>query len=163
MKTGQSIKEIIQGLAGTGDELYAKVCEVISVDKENQTADVQPIDGSAPVDDVYLISDDNQGGVFMEPVVGSIICIVFVSKRIAMMVNSSTLKQFQIKIENTEFQMDVDGFLLKKANETLLKLIADLIATIRRMSFTTNTGSTIKLINDPEFIALDKRFKNFLK
>ena len=40
------IKQLIQQLAYTGQELYAKVCKVTSVDEVNQTADVEPLDGS---------------------------------------------------------------------------------------------------------------------
>ena len=40
------MKELLQKLTETGDEIYAKICEVTSVDIENQTADLQPLDGS---------------------------------------------------------------------------------------------------------------------
>lgn len=43
------MKELIQKLANNGDEIYAKICEVISVDVENQTADLKPLDGSAEI------------------------------------------------------------------------------------------------------------------
>ncbi|WP_318580873.1 hypothetical protein [Flavobacterium columnare] len=45
------MKEIIQKLAKTADEIYAKIGEVVSVDKDNLTVDVQPLDGSALIDD----------------------------------------------------------------------------------------------------------------
>jgi hypothetical protein len=31
------------------------------------------------------------------------------------------------------------------------------------MKFTTNTGSTIKLVNKPQFLSIENRFKDFLK
>lgn len=157
------MKELIQQLAQSGEEIYAKICEVISVDTENKTADLKPLDGSSPIDDAYLMADDQAGGIYAEPAVGSLVCAVFISKEIAFVVGSSELKEFSIKIENTTFQMDKDGFLLRKENETLKTLMADLIKAIKRMKFTTNTGSTIKLINEPEFTALEKRFNSLLK
>ncbi|MCK0202771.1 hypothetical protein MWN41_07030, partial [Ornithobacterium rhinotracheale] len=90
------------------------------------------------------------------------VCVVFISKEIAVVVGNSELKEFQIKIKQTELKIDHSGFLLRKENETLKALMADLIAAIKRMKFTTNTGSTIKLINEPEFTALEKRFNNLL-
>jgi len=39
----------------------------------------------------------------------------------------------------------------------------DLISAIKAMKFTTNMGPTIELINRPEFIAIENRFKSFLK
>lgn len=157
------MKELIQQLAQTGEEIYAKICEVISVNSENHTADLKPLDGSSPIDDAYLMADDQAGGIYAEPAVGSLVCAVFISKEIAFVVGSSELKEFSIKIENTTFQMDKDGFLLRKENETLKTLMADLIKAIKRMKFTTNTGSTIKLINEAEFTALEKRFNSLLK
>lgn len=157
------MKKIIQQLAKTGDELYAKICEVISVDIEEKTADLQPLDGSAMIDDAYIMVDDENGGTFTEPKVGSLVAVVFVSKEIAVIVGVSELKQFHIKIESTEFQMDADGFLLKKENETLKKLMNDLLEAIKKMKFTTNTGSTIQLVNIQDFINVQNRFKTFLK
>ncbi|MDO4763831.1 MAG: hypothetical protein Q4A00_05565 [Flavobacteriaceae bacterium] len=155
------MKELIQKLAHTGDEIYAKICEVISVDAENQTADLQPLDGSSEIVDVYLQVAEN--GVFIEPKVGSLVCVVFITKELAVVVNHSEIKQFQIKVEDTEFKIDKEGFLLKKENETLAKLMSDLLKEIQKMKFTTNTGSTIKLINAPQFKAIEKRFENLLK
>lgn len=157
------MKKIIQQLAQTGDELYAKICEVISVDVEQKTADLKPLDGSAMIDDAYLMVDDENGGVFTEPKKGALVAVVFVSKEIAVVVGTSELKQFNIKIEQTQFQMDKDGFLLKKENETLKKLMNDLLEAIKNMKFTTNTGSTILLVNLQEFISIQNRFKQFLK
>jgi len=45
------MKEIIQKLASTGDEIYAKICEVTSVDQDNKTADLKPLDGSSEIFD----------------------------------------------------------------------------------------------------------------
>ncbi|MRJ09324.1 hypothetical protein EDL99_10700 [Ornithobacterium rhinotracheale] len=157
------MKELIQQLAQTGEEIYAKICEVISVNSENHTADLKPLDGSSPIDDAYLMADDQAGGIYAEPAVGSLVCAVFISKEIAFVVGSSELKEFSVKIENTALKINAEGFLLRKENETLKQLMADLIATIKRMKFTTNTGSTIKLINESEFTALEKRFNSLLK
>lgn len=157
------MKDIIQALAATGDEIYAKICEVLEVDAENRTADLRPLDGSADVLDAYLVTDDANGSMYLEPVKGSLVCVVFISKQIACVVNYSQLKQFRVKIENVEFRIDKDGFLLKKESETLKALMEDLILEIRNMKFTTNTGSTIQLVNDLKFQAIQNRFKNFLK
>ncbi len=157
------MKEIIQRLAKTGDEVYAKVCEVLSVDIEEKTADLKPLDGTATIDDAYLMVDDQNGGFFCEPKVGSLVAVVFVSKEIALVVGTSELNQLQVKIEGATFQMDKDGFLLQKENETLKKLMNDLLEAIKKMKFTTNTGSTIQLVNINEFIGIQNRFKQLLK
>lgn len=155
------MKELIQKLANTGDEIYTKICEVISVDKENQTADLKPLDGSAEILDALIQVADK--GAFIEPKIGSQVACVFVSKELAIIVNYSELKQFQVKIEGVEFQFDKDGFLMKKENESLRNLMVDLLQEIQKMKFTTNTGSTILLVNKPQFVNIENRFKQLLK
>ena len=41
--------------------------------------------------------------------------------------------------------------------------MVDLLQEIQKMKFTTNTGSTIKLVNKPQFLSIENRFKDFLK
>lgn len=133
-----TLKQAIQQLAQAGDEKYAKICEVISVDIGNKTADLQPIDGTSTIDDAYLQVDDN--GIFVEPKVGSLVACVFVTKEIAVVVNHSQIKQFQIQIEQTEFQIDKDGFLLKR-NETNFKtLLNELLNELKTAIVQTPAG-----------------------
>ena len=151
------MKELLQKLTETGDEIYAKICEVTSVDIENQTADLQPLDGSSQILDAYLQVAEN--GVFVEPKIGSLVACVFVTKETAVVVNHS-----EIKIEKTEFKIDTEGFLLKKENETLAKLMTDLLQEIQKMKFlTVSGGPTTKLINQPKFKEIENRFKKLLK
>ncbi|MCH4829780.1 MULTISPECIES: hypothetical protein [Flavobacterium] len=173
------MKEIIQKLAKTADEIYAKIGEVVSVDKDNLTVDVQPLDGSALIDDAYLQADSDNGGMLQIPKVGSLVCVVFINKETAIIANTGEIDAFTIKIKNTSFEispdkavlkkdntileMDQDGFLFKKENETLKKLMADLIKACKQLKFTTNNGPTISLINIQDFIAVETRFNQFLK
>ncbi|WP_163444429.1 hypothetical protein [Flavobacterium columnare] len=173
------MKEIIQKLAKTADEIYAKIGEVVSVDKDNLTVDVQPLDGSALIDDAYLQADSDNGGMLQIPKVGSLVCVVFINKETAIIANTGEIEDFTVKIQNSIFEMDVnkltlkkddtifeidqEGFLLKKENETLKKLMADLIKACKQLKFTTNNGPTISLINIQDFIAIETRFNQFLK
>lgn len=157
------MKEIIQKLASTGDEIYAKICEVTSVDPDNKTADLKPLDGTSDIFDAYLVTDDENGSLYLEPKIGSLVCVVFVTKTIAVVVNPSELLKFRLKISGVEMSIDKDGFLLKKENETLKKLMADFITACRNMVFQTNAGITIELLTDMDFKQLETRFNNFLK
>ncbi len=157
------MKVLIQKLASTGDEIYAKICEVIKVNAEKKTADLKPLDGSAEVLGAYLVTDYDNGGLYLEPKKGAQVCVVFVSKEIAVLVNPGELVKMQLEIAQTKFRVDQDGFLLKKHNESLAKLMSDLLQEIQNMKFTTNTGSTILLVNKPKFKAIENRFKTILK
>lgn len=173
------MKDIIQSLAKTDDEVYAKVGTVEKVDTDEKTCDVIPLDGSAKLFDVYLQADSDNGGILQIPKVGSLVCVIFINKETAVIANTGEIEVLTVKIQNSIFEMDEnkltlkkdntifeidqDGFLLKKENETMKKLMGDLLAAIKAMKFTTNNGPTIQLINLQQFIDIENRFNQFLK
>lgn len=75
----------------------------------------------------------------------------------------SEIESMDFTVDAVQLQVDKDGFLMRKDTETLKILMTDLIAAIKALKFTTNTGSTIKLINIAEFEAVEERFNQFLK
>ena len=73
------------------------------------------------------------------------------------------VEEYHVKVENTEFKIK-EGFLLKKENETLAKLMTDLLQEIQKMKFlTVSGGPTTRLINQPKFKEIENRFKELLK
>lgn len=75
------IKEAIQKITDTRDELYSLVCTVDAVDESARTCDVSPIDGHAPIYGVRLqgaIGDDT--GVVCIPKTGSVVICTFLGK-----------------------------------------------------------------------------------
>jgi hypothetical protein len=157
------MKDLIQKLAQTSDEVFAKICQVTAIDSQAKTADLKPLDGSAEVFDALLITDQGQGGFYLEPKVGSLVSVVFINNQLALVVSPSELSKMLLEIESTKMQIDKDGFLLKKDDEDLRSLMLDFIKAIKALKFTTNAGPTIKLINQTDFIELETRFKNLLK
>jgi hypothetical protein len=131
------IKQLIQQLANTGQELYVKVCKVTSVDEENQTADVEPLDGSSPIYDVYLVVNMEQGGFYLQPKVGSLVCVAFINKETAIVVGSSALDKvectsegFSLKIENGKIQIKNEQTNFKSLlNDLLIELKSAIIQT----------------------------------
>ena len=134
------IKQLIQQLAYTGQELYAKVCRVTSVDEENQTAHVVPLDGSSPIYDVYLVVDMEQGGFYLQPKVGSLVCVAFINKETAIVVGTSelekvtcTLEGFSLKIENGKIQ-------IKNEQADFKTLLNDLLTELKSAIIQTPSG-----------------------
>ena len=134
------IKQLIQQLAYTGQELYAKVCKVTSVDEENQTADVMPLDGSSPIYDVYLVVNMEQGGFYLQPKVGSLVCVAFINKETAIVVGTSelekvtcTLKGFSLKIENGKIQ-------IKNEQADFKIILNDLLTELKNAIIQTPSG-----------------------
>lgn len=134
------IKELIQQLANTGQELYAKVCKVTSVDEEAKTADVSPLDGSSPINDVYLVVDFEQGGFYTQPKVGSLVCVAFINKETAIVVGTSELEKvecilggFTLKIENGKIQ-------IKNKQTNFKSLLNDLLIELKSAIIQTPSG-----------------------
>ncbi|MGY0039184.1 hypothetical protein [Pedobacter sp. NJ-S-72] len=157
------MKELIQALARTGDEVYAKIGRVVTVDLKGMTCDVQPVDGSSKILGVHLQADSDHGGFLLIPKDDSLVSVVFINKETAVLANAGELNSAAFQIEKTKFEITNEGFLLQKEQETLKKLMLDLLAAIKLMTFTTNMGPTIKLINEAQFTAIENRFKSFLK
>ena len=104
------------------------------------------------------------GSVNVKPKIGSSCLIGFInnSETLPFLIMADQVEEIEIKSDQCQFKVN-DGFLLKKQNETMAKLMSDLLKEIQKMKFTTNTGSTIKLVNQPQFLAIENRFKDFLK
>ena len=139
--------------------------QVVSVDKTAGTCKVS--DGGLEYEDVQLSAtvEDNGKRFFLFPKVGSYVLVSPINEDLHRLYVEffSEIEDFDLKIENTQLQIDKDGFLLRKENETLKKLMVDLLQEIQNMKFTTNTGSTILLVNKPQFLAIENRVKQFLK
>ncbi|UWY28798.1 hypothetical protein N4T20_02485 [Flavobacterium sp. TR2] len=157
------LRDTLQNLTQTSDEVYAKVCEVMEIDQDEKTVNVKPVDDTAEIYNVRLQAESETGGLVLFPKVGSMVLVVFINKNNAAVVNTSEIEKLSLVIESCKFEADSSGFLLQKENETLKKLMADLIKAIKALKFTTNNGPTINLINIEDFIELETRFNGFLK
>lgn len=111
------------------------------------------------------VINDNDERFYLIPRVGSQILIAPIEEDIHRyhVVAFSEIDKMYYKTADVVLDIDNGGFLLKKADENLKKLMADLLTAIKNLKFTTNTGSTIQLINIQEFIDLETRFNQFLK
>lgn len=138
---------------------------VVSVDKTEGTCTVN--DGNIEYTDVRLSASIEENGkrFYLFPKVGSSVLVSPILENLETLYIEyfSEIEELSLEIENTELKINNDGFLLKKENETLKKLMADFIKACRNMKFQTNAGVTIQLLTDPEFEALKTRFNNFLK
>lgn len=77
--------------------------------------------------------------------------------------SKSTLTEKDLDIIINELQLRVDngGFTFKKADETLKKIMMDLLSEIEAMKFKNTVGQTLLLINKPKFTAIKMRIKSF--
>lgn len=136
--------------------------EVTSVDWDAKTCEVQGLSDELPFHDVSL----GIGSFYIKPKEGSIALIGIIENKntSTFLIDAEEVEDFEINLNGDalQFKINENGFLLKKENETLKLLMADLIKAIKALKFTTNTGPTIKLINIQQFIDLEERFNEFL-
>lgn len=142
---------------------------VVSVDKEQGTCVVS--DDEIEYTDVQLsaVVDGNNNQFYLFPKVNSHVLVSPIMEDIKRLYVEaySEIESFDLKIEGVQLQIDKDGFLLKKENETLKKLVQDLLTEIKAMSFavvtTGGNGNTTTLNNIAQFTSVEARFNQFLK
>lgn len=134
--------------------------KVISVDWDERTCDAKGVDDDLEFYDILI----GAGSIDVKPKIGSLILIGIINNKetTTVLLSAEEIDKVEIKAGNCELTVD-NGFLLKKENETLKKLMVDLLQEIQKMKFTTNTGSTINLVNQLQFMTIEQRFKDFLK
>jgi hypothetical protein len=143
---------------------------VVSVDKTNGTCAIQTDGLELPDVQLSSIIDGSNKKFYLFPKVGSSVLVSPISEDLNRLYVESygEIESVDLRIETVQFRVDADGFLLKKQNENLKKLIGDLIGAIEAMSFTvatpdTLTGTTTLMTNLAEFSAIKVRFNQFLK
>ncbi len=157
------LQKAFAALKGRGVSTFA--AEVTEVDKENGTCTVKDDDIEYYNVQLSSIIDGSKKQMFIYPVIGSSVLVSPIEEKLEWLYVEvySEVEQVDWNIESVKFNFDKNGFLLKKENETLKKLMVDLLQEIQKMKFTTNTGSTILLVNKNQFLSIENRFKDFLK
>lgn len=162
MSGAVDIQRAFQGLAKR--KAMTIPVKVVSVDQANGLCIVN--DGEINFKArLASVINDNEERFYLLPRVGSQILIAPIEEDVHRyhVVAFSKIDKMYYKTADVVLDIDNGGFLLKKADENLKKLMADLLTAIKNLKFTTNTGSTIQLINIQEFIDLETRFNQFLK
>lgn len=140
------------------------IAEVVAVNKQNGTCIVTDEDLEYKVRLASVINNDKQK-FYLFPLIGSMVLVSPIEEDIRQLYidKYSEIEEFNFKVADCEFSIDNKGINFKKNDDSLRSLVLELITTIRNMKFTTNTGATIKLINEADFLELENKFKNLLK
>lgn len=142
---------------------------VVSVDKNKGTCTISVDKLEIPNVQLSSIIDGKNKRLYLFPALESSVLVSPISEDINRLYVEaySEIESLDLNIDKVRFQVDKDGFLLKKENETLKALMADLIGAIKAMSFTVTTpsgpGATNALNNTEQFTAIQNRFNQFLK
>ena len=163
MSVDKDIQIAFAGLLNRSEDTFS--AEIVSVNRNNGSCIVKS--RGLEYTDVRLSSiiDENQNKIYLFPKEGSSVLVSKINNDIhALYIEAySEIEEYYLKIDDSEFNVDQSGILIKKGEENLQLLMLDLIKAIKQMKFTTNTGSTIKLVNILDFEKLEPRFKQLLK
>jgi hypothetical protein len=172
MPTPEQIRAALQLMAKQSGPAVSNIAKVKSVDETKATC--------------TLIDEDDQEflNVRLRPVLTgkkSFILVPKVNSQVLavrveddddwMVIAADEIEKIGYYIGSTIFEIDSLGFLLQKENETLKKILVDLVGAVKAMSFTVSTtgtataqtGATTALNNMPQFTAIETRINQFLK
>jgi len=92
-----TISELIKKLAESGDQIYSKVCKVISVDLDERTCEVEPLSGGANIPACRLqAAIDQTSGLLQIPAVDSFVIVTWLNKNAAFVSMTSQVDEIQL-------------------------------------------------------------------
>ena len=161
MKHARELVNAIKSFTAVDDPVFSAI--VKSVDKINNTCDVEF--NGMEVGEVRLqaIIKPNTKGMLVYPVVGSIVIVQRLGKT-----GDFFITMFS-EVDEVLFQMGTttlnikDGFLFQRQNETLKKILDDLVDEIGRIIVPTNVGPSGMPLNKTMFDAIKLRIAQLLK
>ncbi|SNB26490.1 conserved hypothetical protein [Flavobacterium psychrophilum] len=169
--TPEQIRTRFEEMAKAHGPTVSNIAKVKSVNETKATCILEDEDGQE-IQDVRLRPVLNGKKSFIQiPKVGTFVLAIRIEDDDDWMVIAcDEIEKVVWFVGTTTFEIN-DGFLLKKENETLKKLMADLIGACKNLSFTVTTtgtatnqaGTTTAALNLAEFAAIETRFNQFLK
>ena len=142
------LREAIQIIGKQKGEFYSKVCTVDSVNEDNRTCKVTPLDGGVAIFGVRLQSvQGTDKGFVAFPKVGSNVVVTFINDNAAYVALCG----------------EVDSYIMETGAESLKSIISDLIDAINAITVPTAMGPSGLPINAPQFEAIKTRLDQLLK
>lgn len=103
-----SIKDLLRTLGETGEEIYAVLVRVDTVDRQTGTCDCTPLDGDAEIFDVRLQASAGDG-VLVVPKEGTTAVVSFLSRTTAFLALASEVEEIRVKIGGISMVLSGQG------------------------------------------------------
>lgn len=101
-----NVREAIQILAKTNDEIYSKICRVDSVDLEKRICDVTAMDGTGPYLEMRLQPIEGFGeGVLLVPEIGSLVIVTFFSEVEAYVACGTQMRLVEVRMNDLVLEL----------------------------------------------------------
>ena len=169
MATAAQIREAFEKMAKSDGPAVSNIAKVKSVDETKATCVLIDEDGQEFFNVRLRPVLTGNKSFILVPKLGSYVLAVRVEDdEDWMVIAADEIEKIGYYIGSTIFEIDATGFSFKKENESLKKLMVDLLGAIKAMSFTLTTpdtinGSTTILNNIAQFTAIETRINQFLK
>jgi acetoacetate decarboxylase len=121
----------------TNSEMYSKICKVTEVN--GNTCSVEPLDESAPINNVRLIAGDSTTGVICVPKTGSVVVVTFMSESSAFVSMFSEIETVVIHGDQFGGLVKVDE--LRSQMDLMTARIDGIIDALKNTSPDSNTGT----------------------
>lgn len=168
MTTPEQIREGLKEMAKSHGPSVSNIAKVKSVDEAKATCVLIDEDEQEFFDVRLRPVLSGKKSFILVPKVGSYVLAIRVEDDDDwMVIAADEIEKTGYYIDNVIIEIDATGFLLQKENETLKKIMVDLIAAIKDMSFVVTTpsgpGATTILNNTAQFTTIETRINEFLK
>jgi hypothetical protein len=140
------LKQLLKEVLRDNEEMYSKVCTVESVN--GLICDCVPVDGSAPILEVRLTTNDEAENYFaVIPKVGSQIIVTFLTKDVAFVSMVTDPEKVIYKNGDLVFEA-TEKFLIKKGDNSLKDVLTLIIQACSQIMVMQG--------NNPDFVKLQQ-------
>lgn len=165
MDKDQQIRDGIKNLAKSAlsSSIVTMLGQVVSVDEAEMTCVVKDYEGNE-IEDIRLrpVINGKESMTLFPKVDGWALIIKIEEEDDWMLIGADEIDKIRIKVGTSEFEIQ-NGFLIKRADETLKKIFDDLFTAIEQLTVNTNVGPSSVPINAADFAAIKTRVDNLLK
>ena len=172
MATAEQIREKLLEMAKSTGPAVSNIAKVKSVDQQKAICVLEDEDGQE-IFDVRLRPVLNGKKSFLQiPKVGTYVLAIRIEDDDDWMVIACDEIDKMIWYAGSAiFEMDDTGFLLKKENETLKKIMLDIVKAVKSIQLlvtttgtaAAQTGQTTSVVNIADFTSIESRINQFLK
>ncbi|WP_298307282.1 hypothetical protein [Flavobacterium sp.] len=169
--TPEQIRLKLEEMAKNNGPAVSNIAKVKSVNIQNSTCILVDEDGQE-IFNVRLkpILNNNKSFVLIPKIGTNVLALRIEDDDDWMVIAADEIEKIGYYINDVLFEIDQTGFLLKKENETLKKIMVDLVSAIKGIQLlvtTTGTssaqsGQTTAIVNLSDFEAIESRINDFL-
>jgi len=110
-----TIRELIQEMAGNGEEIYSIVARVTEVDETERTCSVQPLNGDPELFGVWLQAAlEMEKGVVLFPKVDSKVVVTFLNRETGFVSVATDFDKVQVNSDECEVVVDATSITMKQ-------------------------------------------------